>query len=335
MVRKGTKLDERISFLEEKCRDVVVSLAKPDDFEKILGLENVLVNFSQENKKKLDETTYFVFRDVQIKGALGIKRTIYENYVEVPYDGRDEYVTAIKYLAVSKEAQKDLPVALVAKTLLNLKGEQLFQVDTNNSEAEKVFEELNFAQVGGFSGGPKKYCHTSNAKPEKQKITEPQIELTHEEYFSRLPEKESEYYSELEDLFEFNIINLVKKGWTSYKLEEQEFVFTLTTGQRKKFNEDAFKIDVYDSSTGSLVGYNDILVPPNCDFALNENAVRDFPSAIPETINKYLGEKCQFDIERANRIRQTWPEADALWVVQDYRKKGCWQGFGENSRRHM
>ena len=74
--------------------------------------------------------------------------------------------------------------------------------------------------------------------------------------------------------------------------------------------------------TGRVIGYIDILVPTNCDFALNDSAISDFPSVIPPSLKHYLNGLCTLDTQRAKSIREGWSGRDSLWVRQDFRRAG-------------
>jgi len=320
-------LAEKTVFLEQKCDGITLSTAQENDFQEILGLENILVGIHHKQEiSQSQHSTYFVYRNGCIQGAVGIKRALYEKGTEVPYDGRDNYINKIEFLAVSVDSQDNLPSVLVARTILDIGGKNLFVADTTKKEAEEIFKDLAFSQLTGFDGGPKRYAYLLEDRKEELEPEKPHLDLPSEEYANRLPEYEMTYHAGLREHFDFDIIHLIKKSWTAYRYklphgrDEQEFIFVLTTGETQKFKRrQAFKLDVYDSKDGSFVGYNDIFVSIE-DFALNDTTIRDFPSEIPETLKEHLGRKCQLDVQRANSVRMVGLHvSDAIWVRPDYR----------------
>ncbi|HUT64249.1 MAG TPA: hypothetical protein VMZ04_09870 [Anaerolineae bacterium] len=307
---------------EKKHECFTLSIAKKNDFPDIWGLENVLVKSSNKTITSLQQSTCLILKEKNIECAVCIGRSAYENGEEIPYDGREKYINKIVFLAVSSRCPYEKSCEFLSRALVSIGDKNLILVETDIVEAQKIFENLKFCSISSFNGGTKRYVYSFERKKRKSATEKPQLELTNDEYAARFSEEEKIYHMRLKKSFGFDIINLIQNGFTVYKRNNHTFVFTFITGESKKYNQAAFKIDLYEMDSCAFIGYIDILVPTNCDFALNDSAISDFPSVIPPSLKHYLNGLCTLDTQRAKSIREGWSGRDSLWVRQDFRRAG-------------
>lgn len=325
--------EEKIASLKEIAVSNV-SPAKVVDAEGIVNLESVLIGNDRDKivseiQNEGSNSSYFVLKDRgKVRGCIGFKKVRYKEGVEVPYNGQGPYELNIKFLAFSEDYPQNLYPRLVAGSLLSLKDENFFVVDVDTRDAEEIFRTLKFSQITGFRGGPKRLVYVFAIKKKKPKTIKPQFGLTDSEYLDKLPEEEREYHSSLKESTGFDILQFLKQLWTTYiTSSEERFAFTLTT--RKESEEGAFKIDVYDLQEVLFVGYNDIIVPANTNFALDEDFIPDPHSVIPKTLEEYLG-GIKLPVQEAERVRRkemysfdnTRLVMPGLWVEPNYRGRG-------------
>ena len=326
-------LEEKIAFLKEIAANNVFP-AEVVDVEGILDLDRVLIG---NNRGKIiseiqDEGSnfeYFVLKDAgKVKGCIGLKKVRYEEGIEVSYDGQGPYEWSIKLLVFSEDYPPNQYGGLVARSLLLLKNGNLFEVEVETRDAEKIFRNLKFSQITGFGGGPKRFVYALRVKEEKPKTIKPQFGLVDSQYLGKLSEEERKYHSSLKELTGFDILQYLRQLWTIYTTSSKErFAFTLTT--RKESEEGAFKIDVYDLQKVQFVGYDDIVVPANTIFALNEDFLADPYSVVPKTLEDYLG-GIRLPVKEAEKLRRkemysvgnTRLLMPSLWVEPVYRGRG-------------
>jgi len=329
----NSTIQEKIAFFKEIAANNIFP-AEVVDAEGILDLEKVLIGNNRgriisEIQDERSNLSYFVLKDAgKVKGCIGFKKVKYEEGVEVPHNGQAQYDLSIKFLAFSDDYPPNLYSGLVARSLLILKNGNLFEVDIDTRDAEEIFRNLKFSQITGFEGWPKRFVLSLSTVKMRPKTIKPQFGLTDSQYLSKLPEEERKYHSSLKESTGFDILQFLRQLWTIYTTSSKErFAFTLTT--KKESEEGVFKIDVYDLQKLLFVVYNDIIVPVNTNFALNEDFMADPHSVVPKTLEEYLG-GIKLPLKEAEKLRRkemysvsnTRLLMPGLWVERSYRGRG-------------
>ena len=319
--------NEKKGFLGKLSRNIHLESLKQEDSYYINGVYNILVNSHQDNTPFQNHIKYYTYRKQGKLFIVGFKRALYKHGEELPFDGGENYVTKINYLAVSSNMDSSLVRKLLARAMLDVNDEHLILVTTLEDDAARVFESLNFTKISGIRNPLKKYVFSfkKNGCLSKQ-VFKPDC-LARDTYMARLPENERRYHTYLQSTFKFDIISLVTDGWTMYQRNHWCFVFILTMGESRIFGQPAFKVDLFDITDGLFVGYNDVYILPETDTAVNDIPVRDFPSVIPVSFIEHFGNTQIPDIRQSDETRQVWRNMDALWVRREYRRAGIGQAL--------
>ena len=288
---------------------------------------NILVNSHHDTTNSQNHVKYFTYRKQDKLFIVGFKRALYQHGKEFPFNGGENYVTKINYLAVSSNMDSSLVRKLLARAMLDMNDEHLILVTTQEDNTARVFESLNFTKISGIRNPFKKYVFSFKKNGGLSKHDFKPDRLSRNTYMTWLPENERRYHTYLQSTFNFDIISLVKNGWTMYRRNNRRFVFILTMGESKIFGQPAFKVDLFDITDGLFVGYNDVHIPQGTDTAINDLPVKDFPSVIPVSFIEHFDNSKIPDIRQSDETRQVWLNRDALWVRREYRRAGIGQAM--------
>ncbi len=315
----------RKGFLKEVSENIRLKPLKQEVFNSMEWNYNIMVDSQQDKKQYQNHLRYYTLQERDTQFIVGFKRAAYEHGDELPYDGRENYINKISYLAINSNMDSRIVRKLLARAMLDMNDEHLILVSTLEDKAVKVFESLNFTRISFIQNPLKQYVFLfENNHCLPKKILKPE-HLSRNTYSTRLPENERQYHAYLQNTFEFDIISFVTDGWTIYRRNGQCFLFILTFGESRIFCQTAFKLDLFDITNGLLVCYNDIHIPSETDTAINDLPVKDFPSVIPESFTEYSGNVKTPDVRQANEIRCAWLNRDAIWVRKEYRRAGIGQ----------
>ena len=317
---------EKISFLKETSGSVQLEHVEIDDFSTTQGFEHILIGNQQECSLNRSELKWYVFREDGIQVAVGFKRTAYEGGEEIPYDGREKYINKITFLTASAPVHSALLRRMIARAILEVNDNHLVLVVPEDEEIVTLFESLKFTRVNSGTSRKTYHIFSFNNKHNDLNQTDIALSRSREEYQARLSEHEVHYHEYLRDVFNFDIVSLVKQGWTIYRRDNQEFLFVMTAGTSSRFNQSAFKLDVFDMKNRVFVGYNDIYLPDGSDTAINDLPVKDLASELPGFASVF-DDRYRCDIALPDKIRCSWLNGDGIWVQLEYRRAGIGQAL--------
>jgi hypothetical protein len=317
--------NDNVALMRERCEGLRVEPRREVDDAEIARLQDTHVGSFSSVLFESQHTTCLVARNGRgLEGSVAIKRAAYEQGVEIPYDGRGNYINKIEFLATSQPCPNHLPAALAAHAILAVGGTNLFVVEVAKETAARVFENMRFSRIC-TCGDKTRYGYLLKHAPRHPAPVQPETRLSHDEYLARLTENENQYHAVLRARTGFDIVQLVSRQWTTYQQYGNHFFLTVTFGQARHPPQTAFKCDIFNLADGVHVGYCDVVIPENTEFALQDDAVKGFLSCIPSDAEEFLGAKPSLNIRGANDIRTGWPTREGIWVRVDYRRAGIGQ----------
>lgn len=316
---------DKIDFLTGRCEGMRISRRREGETPQTLGVTEFFVTPSADLDLTSPVATAYVWRGGQHGGMVVLRRATYQNGEEVAYESASNFVYQIDFLAVTRGAPAEAAASLVAYSLLATGGSRLFLVDLVHPSAVRVFEMLQFSRICEHRGRLR-YGYLLET-PDDAAPPKPHHDLDPEDGLARLPRQEREYHARLRDRTHFDIAELVRSGWSVYQANGNRFFFLLTFGTTSLPPQAAFRIDVFDMRDGVLVGYNDIVISRENEFALNDEAVNSFAAEMPGRAEAELADLPRLDIDRANDIRKGWPVREGIWVRLDYRRAGIGQAL--------
>ncbi len=317
--------NQRIESLQQQCRHLATYVRRETDDPEIRGLQHKLVGKFSPTDFDSKHAICLVARNGKgLEGAVTIKRVAYEDGMEVAYDGRDNYINKIEFLATMQQGSSRLAAALAAQAMLHVGGTQLFLAEVDNTKAAKVFEYLEFSRICK-AAGKIRYGYLLTDHAWSPPIRRPQIHGDREHYLNRLPFEEQQYYNRLQEQSGFDITRLVTEQWTTYQRYGNHFFIMVTFGELADTGQAALKTDLFDLADGGHVGYADVVVSHESDYALQDNAVTSFRSAIPSSATNFLQSFPPLRLGLANEIRTGWPHREGICVQLHYRRAGIGQ----------
>ncbi|MBT4485617.1 MAG: hypothetical protein HOC71_18270 [Candidatus Latescibacteria bacterium] len=319
--------DEKKGFLGEISGNIHLEPLKQEDFNNIDFDYNILVDSRHDKAQDQNHLRYYTFRERDTLFIVGFKRAAYEHGEEFPYDGRENYINKITYIAVSSNTDSLLIRKLLARAMLDMKDEHLIFVTTKEDETAKIFESLNFTRISWARNSSKQYVFSFKNNCCSPKPVLKTEHLSRKKYGERLPENERRYHAYLQTTFEFDIISLVMDGWTIYRRNGNCFAFILTMGESRIFCQETFKLDLFDITNDLFVGYADVHISPGTDTAISDLPAKDFPTVIPVSFAEHFGNDKISNIRQADDMRLAWFNQDAIWVRKEYRRAGIGQAL--------
>jgi hypothetical protein len=317
-------IDKR-ELLAKKCRNLPIQHESGMDGLDTGVLMDVWVGAASPSdaaRPRVD--SFFVRNGHGLEGVLTIGRTAYERGAETAFDGRPNYINKIVFLGTDRQGREDVMAGLVAHAILHLAGDRLFIAEVEGNRAGRVLESLGFTRIC-ISGGKTRYGYLLGEPSRPAPPREAERYLSQSDYTDRLGTAELDYQARLRHRTGFSLARLLAEGWTTYTAHGHQFFIAATFGTCEAPAQAAFKLDLFDMSSGAHVGYADTVVPAGADFALQDDAIADFPSSISRDARTFLEGKPSLCVDAANEARCGWPQREGIWVRIDYRRAGIGQ----------
>jgi hypothetical protein len=208
--------------------------------------------------------------------------------------------------------------------MLHVGGTRLFLAEVDNEEAAELFERLNFSRICKVNGKTR-YGYLLTDQAWNPPIRQPVLQRDRDYYLEQLPTKERHYHAHLEEQSGFDVTGLLREQWTTYQRYGNNFFITATFSRLPETNQAAFKIDLFNLADGGHVGYSDVIISHESNYAVQDNAVTSFPSIVPSCAAGMLKAFPELRIDLANTIRTGWPHREGVWVQLNYRRAGVGQ----------
>ena len=186
-------INGRQVFLKEVSGNIRLKPLKQEVFNIMEWNYNIMVDSQQDKTQYQNQFRYYTLQERDTQFIVGFKRAAYEHGDELPYDGRENYINKISYLAVNSNMDSRMVRKLLARAMLDMNDEHLILVSTKEDKAVKVFESLNFTRISFIQNSLKQYVFSfKNNHCLPKKVSKPG-HLSRNTYSARLPENERRY----------------------------------------------------------------------------------------------------------------------------------------------
>lgn len=315
----------QVEYLTGQCRDIPIEREPGLDEREVDALTEVLVDDHSSAGLGRQAVDCFSARNGRgLVGVLAVRRAAYEEGDEIPYDGRPNFINKICFLGIESGRREKLPAALVAHSILGIGGDRLFIAEVESDRAARVFQELGFSRIC-TSADRTRYGYLLAKPPATARRREADRVLSRQDWLDRLGREEADVQRDLKRRTGFDLHRLLAEGWTTYAQHAHDFLFLAGFGQAGQPAQAALKVDLFDLSSGAHVGYVDTVAPADGDFALQDDAIADFPCVVPQGAGSLLEGRPPLQIDSADEAREGWPRREGIWVRVDYRRAGIGQ----------